>query len=113
MGCQLTSNSASCAEDPCAGESSLIIHSFVATPTESESVTLINCSDAAQDLTGWTLWDSNALDNGNGEKSLDASGTLEPDASTAVTSLPFTVNDTDETITLKDETGVVIDTQAN
>lgn len=89
-----------------------MICSIVATPTASESITLKNYDSTAVDLSGWTLWDSNALGNGTGAKSLTGLS-IAGGALLTVSSLPFQINDSGETITLKNASNSTIDEYSN
>lgn len=91
--------------------SGVVICSFIATPTASESITLKNYDASPVDLTGWTLWDANALGNGSGQKTL--SGLLAAGSVTTITSLPFVINDSGEVITLKNSSSVIVDQRGN
>lgn len=94
------------------GQTGIKVCSFVATPTVSESVTIKNYGPGAQTLTGWTLWDANALANGTGSKSL-TSYALNADESVTIGGLPFGVNDSGETITVRDGTGATVHQRSN
>jgi hypothetical protein len=87
------------------------ICSIVATPTVSEKIVLHNYDNSSADLTGWTLWDQNAENNGTGSKSL--SGNLSGGSDLDVASLPFAINDTGETIYLKNNAGTVLHSVGN
>src|SRR5688572_22829440 len=78
------------------------ICSFVATPTSSESVTLINYTTSTVSLNNYTNWDLNAWSNGSGQKTLGAGDSLTSGATATFSSLPFGINDSGETIYLKD-----------
>lgn len=91
--------------------SSVYIYSVVATPTNSESVTIKNNSGATADLTGWTVGDSNnpnvyTIPNGT-SLSQGASTTFNASA------MGFQINDSGETIYLKNSSGSTIDTWSN
>jgi hypothetical protein len=90
---------------------SVYIYSAVATPTNSESVTLKNNSGTNVDLSGWTIGDANnpnaySIPNGN---SLSQGNTITFNAST----MGFQINDSGETIYLKNLSGSLVDTWSN
>ena len=87
------------------GQTGIKICSFVATPTLAESVSLKNYDSTPVDLSNYTLWDANALSNGTGQKSL--SGTLNAGSQVTFGRLPFQINDSGETITLKNMSSVI------
>ena len=91
--------------------SSVYISSAVSTPTSSESVTLKNNSGDLVDLTGWIIGDlnnPNAYSIPNGV-SISQGNTMTFNAST----MGFQINDSGETLYLKNSLGVVIDTWYN
>ena len=84
------------------------IFSAVASPTDSESITIKNNSGSMQDLTGWTLGDKNdptAYNIPNGTN-LNHGGTKTFYRST----LGFQINDSGETLYLNNSSGSTIDT---
>lgn len=90
---------------------SVYILSAVATPTSSESVTIKNNSGAAVDLSGWTIGD---LNNQNAYSI--PNGTNLAHGSTSVfnaSTMGFQINDSGETIYLKNSSGSVVDTWSN
>jgi hypothetical protein len=91
----------------------LKVCSFIATPTASESVTLKNYTDASINLNNYTLWDSNAYGNGTGEKTLSSSDIISAGGTLTYGSLPFVINDSGETIYLKDASGVLVHSRSN
>lgn len=91
--------------------STVYIQSAVASPTSSESVTIKNNTGATVDLSGWTIGDSNnpnaySIPSGN---SLGQGNTTTINAST----MGFQINDTGETLYLKNGSGSVVDTWSN
>lgn len=89
------------------------ICSFVATPTASESVTLINYGSSEVNLDTWTLWDANALTQGSGQKTFSSSEVIATGTKATYASLPFGINDSGETITLKDNTATIVSQKSN
>jgi hypothetical protein len=90
---------------------SVFVYSTLATPTSSESVTLKNNAGSSVDLSGWTLGDKNdpnaySIPNGT---TLTQGNTITFNAST----MGFQINDSGETIYLKNSTGALIDTWMN
>ena len=110
-----SSSGSSCSSDACgicsANQTGVKICSITATPTVSEKITLKNYDSLDQNLTGWSLWDKNAEQNGSGEKSL--SGSITAGSTLEVASLPFQINDSGEVIYLKDNSGGLIDQRGN
>ena len=106
---------ATCSRDSCGlcadDREGVKICTIISSPTVSEKIILYNYGASDQDLTGWTLWDKNAEQNGSGSKSL--SGTLTTSSSLEFGSLPFQINDTKEIIYLKDNSGGLIDSRSN
>lgn len=96
-----------------ADQSGVKICSFVANPPTDESVTLKNYNAATAALSGWSLWDSDALSNGTGQKTLGASDSVEGGQTLTVGGLPFNIGDSDETITLKNSSGAVAHQRSN
>ena len=90
---------------------SVYIYEVIATPTDNESITLKNNSGVQTDITDWTLGDSN-----DQEAYTIPNGTILDISEFKIfshTTLGFQINDSDETIYLKDNTGEVIDTWSN
>ena len=118
LGCSKSSDSspavsiAACGNDEGAA-TYLKVCTFVSTPTSLESVTIKNYDSQAYTLTSWKLCDKNAYDNGQtGCQSL--SSTVIGIKSTAtLTSLPFGINDSGETIYLINDAGQTIHTKSN
>lgn len=87
------------------------IRSVIATPTTSERVILKNNSGADVDLSGWIIGDKNnpnayTVPNGN---TISDGGELSFWAST----MGFQINDSGETIYLKNSSGVTVDSWYN
>lgn len=84
----------------------IIIQSVVASPTQSEAVTLKNTSADIADISGWTLGDLNDPDR----YKVPGGTTLPPGQVKTFkhTTLRFQVNDSGEKIYLKNTAGVVI-----
>ena len=93
------------------GQSGIRICNIVATPTASESVILKNYGAVSENLVGWTLWDANALGNGSCQENL--SGTIAAGGTLTFSSLPFQINDSGETITLKNSSNAIVDQRGN
>ncbi len=106
-----------CETDSCgyceADRVELKICSFVATPTSSESITLKNYTSANINLDNYTLWDANAYGNGSGQKTLTSSDIITAGGTLTYGSLPFVINDSGETIYLKDASGILLHTRSN
>lgn len=91
------------------------IGKIVESPTESESITIVNYDSQTYDLENWSLWDANAIELNSGEYSfpsgtiIQANGTLE----LGRTTLGFQINDSQETIILKDQSGGEIHRKVN
>ena len=90
---------------------SVYIRSVVATPTQSERVTLKNNSGEDVNLNGWIIGDKNnpnaySIPNGN---TIPQGGSLDFYAST----MGFQINDSGETIYLKNSSGGTVDTWSN
>lgn len=87
------------------------IYSAVASPTASESVTIKNNSGVQKDLHNWKLGDSNNSNAYNIPSGviLNQGETYTLYAST----LNFQINDSGETLYLKDTGGSIIDTWSN
>jgi Lamin Tail Domain len=87
------------------------IFSVTATPTAQESITIKNNSGTTQDLSNWKLGDKNAPDAYN-----IPNGTSLTNGQTKTfsgTTLGFAINDSGETIYLKNSSGSTIDTWSN
>ncbi len=107
----------SCGVDSCGlcpdSQTGLKICSFVATPTASESITLKNYSTSLISLQGYSLWDANTYANGSGQKTFISSESIGAGATLTVGSLPFVINDSGETLYLKNANGSVLHTRGN
>jgi hypothetical protein len=89
----------------------IIIQSVVASPTESESVTLKNTASAIANISGWTIGDLNAPD---AYKVPDGTAISPGQVKTfSHKTLHFQVNDSGEKIFLKNPAGVIIATWTN
>ena len=101
-----------CNKDKKKGEPSIVyISKVIASPTANESVTLRNNSGETADLTGWTIGDLNdpnayTIPNNT---SLGNKSSMNFSATT----LGLQINDSDETIYLKDDTGDLIHSWKN
>jgi hypothetical protein len=87
------------------------IYSVTASPTDSEQITLKNPTDASVDLTDWTLGDLN-----NPTAYIIPNGTIISAGGSKTyprTTLGFQINDSGETIYLKDALGSTVDTWSN
>ena len=89
----------------------IYIQSVTATPTNSENVVIKNNSGSSQDMTGWVIGDKNnqsaySIPSGN---IINNGSSLQFNAST----MGFQINDSGETIYLKNVSGTVIDTWTN
>jgi hypothetical protein len=89
----------------------VFILAVTATPTASESVTLKNNTGAAIDISGWIIGDLNNpsaynIPNGN---TLNQGASVTFNAST----MGFQINDSGETIYLKNSSGGLVDTWTN
>jgi hypothetical protein len=89
----------------------IYIYSAVASPTASESVNLKSYASADTDLSGWTIGDLNdpeaySISSGT---ILSAGGALTLSASV----MGFEIDDSGETIYLKDSSGHPVDTWTN
>ncbi len=83
----------------------------IATPTDFESVTIKNNSGSSKDLSGWTIGD---LNNPTAYKI--PNGTVLAQGETKLfqrTTLGFAINDSGETLYLKDAAGTTIDSWTN
>lgn len=91
----------------CSGVKVVCIDSVVATPTDSESVTLKNQSTSDQNISGWTLGDKNKPT----VHSFPKYTIIKKNQSLIVkkSSLGFQINDKDEQLFLKDKCGNLID----
>ena len=89
----------------------LYIYSVTASPTDNESITLKNNSGASIDISGWTLGD----ENNSTAYSIPSNTTLAQGESKTFshTTLGFAINDSGETIYLKNLNATVIDTWSN
>ncbi len=90
---------------------SVYINSVTASPTASESVTIKNNSGSSQDLSGWKIGDENnpnAYNIPNGT-TLNQGAMHTFNAST----MGFQINDSGETIYLKNASGGLVDTWYN
>jgi hypothetical protein len=98
-----------------AEQTGLKICSFVATPTLTESITLKNYGTTAITLTGYTIWDSNAYTNASGQKTLQSTDIISAGSTLTITTggSPFVINDSGETMYLKDPNGSLIDSKSN
>ncbi len=86
-------------------------YQVTATPTDSESITLKNNSGTDQDLTGWTLGDSN-----NSVAYNIPNGTIVKQGETKTfshTTIGFAINDSGEILYLKNAAGAEIDRWTN
>lgn len=91
--------------------SSVYIYSVVATPTNSESVTLKNNSGTSVDLSGWTIGD---LNNPNAYSIPNGTNLSQGNSTTFnASTMGFQINDSGETIYLKNNLGSVVDTWSN
>lgn len=91
----------------------LKICNIKATPTELEAVDLFNYDSQAYTLTNWKLCDQNAYEKDRtGCKSL-SSVIINGKTSANVGNLPFTINDTGETIYLLNESGQIVHSRSN
>lgn len=91
--------------------SSVYIFSATSSPTASESVTIKNNSGSSQDLSGWTIGDEN-----NPNAYSIPSGTTLNQGATQVfnaSTMGFQINDSGETIYLKNSSGGLVDTWSN
>lgn len=87
--------------------------SFVASPTDSESVTLKNYGTTEATLDGYSLWDANANSKGTGQKGFTSADIIPANGTKTFTELPFGINDSGETLYLKDGAGNVVDQESN
>ncbi len=97
--------------DPWIEPDHVYIFSATATPTDSEQITLKNPTATTVDLTGWTLGDLNDPTAYN-----IPNGTLLTSGETKTyirTTLGFQINDSGETLYLKNSSGTTIDTWNN
>ncbi len=97
--------------NPSSEPQKVFIYSVVSTPTDSESITIKNNSGSTQDLSGWTLGDKNDPTAYN-----IPNGTVLSNGSTkhfSRTTLGFQINDSGETIYLKNSSGSNVDTWSN
>jgi Lamin Tail Domain len=103
---------ASCgSDDPSPEPSTVYILSVIASPTTQESITIKNNSGATKDLSNWKLGDENnpnAYNIPNGTSLLNGETKTFPN-----TTIGFAINDSGETIYLKDSSGNIIDTWTN
>lgn len=117
MGCSGKSGGSSAGSgDECGLDSNpnkVVVCSFVATPTAAESVTLKNYTSSNIVLNGWSIWDKNAYNNGSGQKSLGTESVISAGGTLTFTGLPFGINDSGETIYLKDSGNQVVSTKSN
>jgi hypothetical protein len=117
--CGSSSDSGGCTQDDCgrceADRVGVKICSFVSTPTVSESVTVANYGAGSVNLQGYTLWDKNATSNGSGQFTFQSSDVVSAGGrlTVATSRLGFQINDSGETITLKDSGGSTIDSKSN
>jgi hypothetical protein len=91
--------------------SKVYFYQVVATPTDSESVTLKNNSGTDQDISGWTIGDTNnpiAYKIPNGTVVKQGETKLFPH-----TTIGFAINDSGEILHLKNTSGTEIDTWTN
>ena len=91
--------------------STVYIYSAVASPTSSESVTIKNNSGATVNLAGWTIGDSN-----NPNAYSIPSGTIIGQGNTMTfnaSTMGFQINDSGETLYLKNNSGSTVDTWNN
>lgn len=91
--------------------SSVYIYSAVASPTSSESVTIKNNSGATVNLTAWTIGDLNnpnaySIPSGT---TIGQGNKMTFNAST----MGFQINDSGETLYLKNSSGGIVDTWNN
>lgn len=94
-----------------ADPTSVFIYSVVATPTDQESITVKNNSGSTADLSGWSLGDNNDPDAYN-----IPSGTILSQGSSHTfprSTLGFQINDSGETLYLKNSSGSIIDIWTN
>lgn len=95
----------------CSGVKVVCIDFVVATPTESESVTLKNLSACDQNISGWTLGDKNKPKvHSFPEYTIIKKGQYKVIKKSA---LGFQINDTNEQLFLKDKCGNEIDEWSN
>lgn len=87
------------------------IHSAIASPTDSEEITIKNNMGVSMDISQWTLGDLNEP----AAYSIPVSTTILVDEEITYdhTTLGFQINNSGETLYLKDETGQIIDTWSN
>lgn len=115
LGCQKEpENSGSSSQGNTSGTNyptGVVIHSVVASPTEQESVTLKNTSLSDANISGWSLGDKNKPD----AYSIPDGTVIGPGGIKVFphTTINFQVNNSDETIYLKNPAGVTIDTWTN
>lgn len=91
--------------------SKVYISSVIASPTSSESVTIKNNSGNNKDISGWTIGDNN-----NPNAYMISSNTVLSHGSyltLSATSMGFQINNSGETIYLKNESGNLVDTWHN
>lgn len=90
---------------------SVYIQSATASPTNSEQVVLKNNSGSTQNLSGWIIGD---LNNPNAY-SIPASNTIADGATLvfSASTMGFQINDSGETIYLKNSNGATVDTWSN
>ena len=90
--------------------STIYFYSVVASPTNSESVTLKNNSGVLQDLSGWIIGDAN-----NPNAYTIPAGTISQGEilTFAAATMGFQINDSGETLYLKDSGGQLISTWTN
>ena len=104
----LTLLSGCCGPDASRG---VYIYSVTATPTHEEQITLKNDSRIEADIFGWTLGDLNhPLDYKIPDGTFMSAWELK---TFPQTTLGFQINDSDETIYLKDADGSTVDTWSN
>ena len=87
------------------------IYLVTASPTSSESVVIRNNSGSQQDLANWKIGDSNDPNAYN----IPSGNLLNQGTSVTfnASNMGFQINDSGETIYLKDPSGIVIDTWTN
>lgn len=91
------------------------IGKIVETPTESESITIVNYDSQDYDLEDWSLWDANSLENGAGEYEFPSGTILTAGGSLTFvrSTLGFQINDSGETIVLKDNSNGEVHRRGN
>lgn len=112
-----TTDPDTCGVDACgicpAEQSGVKICSMVSFPDASESVTLVNYGSGAVNLANWTLWDESAWLSNSGQHTFTGADVINARATRTFTSLGFTINDSGETIYLKNNSGVLTDQRSN